>query len=71
MPNPARPAPLFNWQQQQKIAAMRARRHALADAIRQRLPRSHRRVILEAQLAAITAELLRLEHESELPEKGQ
>jgi len=71
MPDPARPAPLFSWQQQQKIDAIRARRSTLAETIRRKLPRSHRRVILEAQLATITAELLRLEHESELPEKGQ
>lgn len=64
-----RAAPLFNWQQQQKIDAMRAHRSTLAESIRQKLPRSHRRVILEAQLAAVTAELLRLEHESDHQEK--
>lgn len=64
----SRAAPLFDWQSRKRIDAVRSRREALAEMIR-RMPRhSHRRIILEAQLAAITQEQLRLEHESELSE---
>lgn len=57
--------PLFDWQRQQKIQAVRTRRAELAERIRQWPRYSHRRIILEAQMEAVTAELLRLEHESD------
>lgn len=59
---PARVAlPLFSWPVEAELAALDVKRRALQTRIEHLPPRSYRRIVLEARLAAVTAEQLAIE----------
>lgn len=54
---------LFSWRAQLAAAALERRREEIKQELDRTLPRSHRRVVLEERLRALTLEALELERD--------
>jgi hypothetical protein len=55
------PPPLLHWQGLRAIDGLRARRHDIAVRMSGLAPHSHRRVVLQARLNDLTAQIIRRE----------